>query len=458
MSSEPNSPPTRRRSLAGRITTWYVIAFIAMLALIAASAIPALRDAVRHEEAVIVDTKVERHVALLTSSGLPTYENAVEHSAQLGDDKLAVRVQDAAGNTLFQRGDLSASLRTASRTTRELRVDVGAARDPWTTLRDRMRPGMLVLLLAAIVLAIASGFLLTRKALRPIRTLATTAREVSVSGDLSRRVPISNTNDELDELSQLFNRMLDRNQRLVRGMREALDNVAHDLRTPLTRLRGNAEVALRSGDSTAAKEALGETIEESERVMAMLRTMMDISEAESGIMRLDRSRVPLVALVNDAVSLYEHVADEAGVVIDTIGDERVVVDVDAARIRQVVANLLDNAIKYNHRGGRVTVEVTANDDDAIVRVSDTGEGIPTDALPRIWDRLYRADPSRTRPGLGLGLSLVKAVVDAHGGAVDVQSEPGKGAVFTLRLPRPPVAPPIGDHDHRVRRALHPRLA
>ena len=166
-----------------------------------------------------------------------------------------------------------------------------------------------------IVLAVAGGYGLTQRALRPLRALAATARHVIDSGDLSQRVPVRGSGDELDEVASLVNEMLAHNQRLVTGMREALDNVAHDLRTPLTRVRGTAELALRTNDAPAAREALADCIEETDRVLVMLRTLMDISEAETGIMRLDRTRVSLDQLVREIAELYAHVADDAGVVV-----------------------------------------------------------------------------------------------------------------------------------------------
>jgi signal transduction histidine kinase len=298
-----------------------------------------------------------------------------------------------------------------------------------------LRPGVVQLALLTIVIAGVGGYYVTRRALLPLRALAATAEDVSVSGDLSRRVPERGGNDELQRFTTLFNRMLDRNQHLVRGMRDALDNVAHDLRTPLTRLRGNAELALRSNDPAAARDALALTIEESDRVLSMLRTLMDISEAESGIMKLDLAPVPLAKLADEAVDLYEHVAEDAGVELKLGHTDRITVVVDGVRIRQAIANLVDNAIKYTPRGGHITVDVIAEPTSAIVRVRDTGEGIDPQALPRIWDRLFRVDPSRSRPGLGLGLSLVKAIVEAHAGTVEVETTPGRGSEFRIVLPR-----------------------
>jgi signal transduction histidine kinase len=436
MSSEPTTRKPRRplRSLAFRLGAWYVLAFIISLVALVAFAVPTIRAAFDRANQVVLDERVERHVALL-ETGLPQYRAAIEHSVALGNHEAPVRIRTPNGATVYEHGDVDTARLTTERDAGVFSLEIGAPVAPWSTVLGQLRLGALLLSLGAIALAVLGGYLLTRRGLRPVRELAATARDVIRSGDLSRRVPERGGGDDLAEMSTLFNRMLERNQALVGGMRESLDNVAHDLRTPLTRLRGTAEVALRADEPAAARDALAVCIEESDHVLTALRALMDISEAETGLMRLDRAPVSLDRLAGDVLELYEQVAEDAGVSFTLTGDAQARVTGDAARLRQAIANLVDNAIKYTPQGGSVTLEVAHTATESFVRVRDSGEGIAADAIPRIWDRLYRAEPSRNRPGLGLGLSIVKAIVTAHGGTVAVESAAGAGSTFTIALPR-----------------------
>ena len=363
----------------------------------------------------------------------------VRSEQQVAPERLFVRVVDRGVESVVlsnpEGWDPSKLETVSARLADGTLVQVGKSTEARDDLLARFRATLGIVTLLIVVIALTGGWLATQSALFPIRRLTQAVQRIIRTGRTDARVPLEGTGDALDELTSLFNAMLDKIEGLVTAMRGALDNVSHDLRTPLTRLRGTAELALASPPNLERyREALADCVEESDRVLVMLNTLMDISEAESGTLQLRREPVTLADVVARAVDLYRDVAEAKGVALSADAPPDIVVVADRTRLEQVAANLIDNALKYTPPGGRVDVEVRRAADAAILRVRDTGAGIPPDELPRIFDRLFRGDTSRAERGLGLGLSLVKAIVEAHGGTVDVVSEPGQGSTFTVTLP------------------------
>lgn len=336
----------------------------------------------------------------------------------------------ARGDVVFEVGSVSLPDGTF--------LEAGRSTEQREELLRRYRAVLLPAGLAVLLAAVAGGAVLAHVTLRPLRHLNDTVRRTVETGRLDARVPTRGTGDPLDELSAAFNALLARISGLVSAMRGSLDDVAHDLRTPLARLRAVAEQALKSPDDAARlREGLGEALEEAQRVSSLLDEMMDVAEAESGVLRLAVGPVSARTLLGQAVDLFADAAEEKGIDLGTEAEPDLVLAVDAVRMRQVLANLLDNALKYARPGGRVRLRARADGDSALLEVEDDGVGIPPEDLPRVFDRLYRGDRSRSERGLGLGLALVKAIVTAHGGSVAVESEPGRGARFTVRVPAAP---------------------
>ncbi len=316
-------------------------------------------------------------------------------------------------------------------------VQVGADAEGRERVLLHFRDGFMILVVPLFVLGLAGGVFLSRQTLRPIRNLIRSVRSIDI-GKKTAKVPRSMAEDELDELAGLFNEMLDNIYRLIDGMRHSLDNVAHDLRTPMTRFRNVAEIALQTGgDADLCREALEKCVEESERIQVMLETLMDISEAEIGVMNIDRQVVDVSALIEKVADLYQFVAEEKGVEFSVRTPEHLLAAVDSTRIGQAVANVVDNAVKFTPEGGSVALEAFRIEKNVVVEIRDTGIGIRREELSKIWERLYRGEQSRSEKGLGLGLSLVKGIVDAHGGRIEVFSEPGEGSTFVITFPALP---------------------
>ena len=297
--------------------------------------------------------------------------------------------------------------------------------------------GLFATAVAPLLLAgIAGGVLLVFRALRPLRRTVTVMHHIVRTGDWAARVVPPKSTGEMRHLAEAFNAVLERQQRLVEGLRQSLDHVAHDLRTPLTRLRMTVESSWgKAAPESAARESLADCLEETQRVQATLDTLLDVAEAEAGAMKLRWERIAAADILGEVAELYEFAAEEQGAKVEVKAAPDLRFDGDRVRLRRALANLVDNALKYLGSGRSIVLSAEMTEHEIVLGVQDDGLGIAAEDLPRIWDRLFRADRSRSASGMGLGLSLVKAIIEAHGGRAEARSAIGGGSTFLLRLPR-----------------------
>lgn len=276
-----------------------------------------------------------------------------------------------------------------------------------------MRTALVWAMALTIGLGLVGGLFISRDMLRRIEAINRTSRDI-MAGDLGRRVPVRGSGDELDRLAENLNAMLDQIEALMTGMRQVTDSIAHDLRSPLTRLRSRLELTLLQPPAAADyRVAIEQTIEEAERLLATFNALLSIAQAEAGANREALADLDLGALARDVAELYAPAAEEEGLELDLSAAEGLTIRGNRHLLSQALANLLDNAIKYTPAGGRVAVTVARSGAAADLVVADTGPGIPAADRDRVLDRFTRLEASRNTPGSGLGLSLVRAVAHYH---------------------------------------------
>jgi heavy metal sensor kinase len=298
----------------------------------------------------------------------------------------------------------------------------------------------------ALLSGIGGGYTLARRALSPVDRIVEVANRITAT-DLHQRVEVLNPNDELGRLAQTFNALIDRLQKAIEEMRRFTADAAHELRTPLAVLRSGIEVALRAPRTDSEyRQALQAAVDETNRLTRLAEQLLFLSRQEAGMMQIDREEMRLDALLKDVAEQFATRADEAGVTLVVEPLAAWTVRGDDVRLSQVFYNVLDNAIKYTPRGGRITVRGRAVDDRVEIEIEDTGSGISPQHTPHVFKRFYRAEPARNGEpdGSGLGLAIAQSAIVAHGGTISIQSRSGDGTVVEISLPRverQPFSPP-----------------
>ncbi|AHF98011.1 sensor histidine kinase [Desulfurella sp.] len=298
-------------------------------------------------------------------------------------------------------------------------------------LLEKFREIFFGMILFTMLLGIIGGLIALRKILLPIKSITQTAQYIINTGKLNERIKVENTQDELYDLSVIINKMLDKIEVLVKSLKETIDNVAHDLRTPLTRIKITSELALSEQSKLNPKDALLSCLDESDKILTLLNAIVDISQIETGSLRLNIEKIQLKKLIDDVIDLYDYVIEEHNMNLSVKCNENIYIYGDFNRLRQALSNLMDNAIKYNKPNGKISIKALEINDKICLFIRDTGIGIDAKDLPYIFERLYRADKSRSKQGLGLGLSLVKAIIKAHEAKIKVKSKLNCGTIFCI---------------------------
>jgi heavy metal sensor kinase len=291
-------------------------------------------------------------------------------------------------------------------------------------------------ILACVVVAGAVGWFLARKALRPVAEITGIARKIPAE-NLDERIRADVPQDEIGRLAATMNEMIERLEKSFQQIRQFTGDASHELKTPLTILKGEIEMALRSKDDIQyMKEVLSSSLEEIDRMSYIVKSLLDLAKMDVEKGTLAKEPVRLDKVLADRHEHFKRLAFDSAVQLDILENKPVTVLGDQVRLSQLIYNLIDNAIKYTPRGGKVELRLGQDGQTAVFRVKDTGVGISAEDLPYIFDRFYRVDKARTREvgGAGLGLSICKEIAEAHGGTLTALSEAGKGSTFTASLP------------------------
>ncbi len=462
--------------IRARLTLWYVAIFSVVIGLyvVAACSIQywELNDQLYHEE--IQDMETVEGLLYFTPDGHVLLDERY-HShpdSRLMLDRL-MEVLDPQGHVLFRNEKLGSSILGGPPLPQETsmrhyfrKMQLADGRHVLTVshfhpvqgrrvliriaystelLRRRMIELLAVLMLVlplAIVAAGFAGYRVAGKALNPLTVMASLTEQITATR-LSSRIPVENPNDEFGHMARVLNGLLERLEESFQKLQRFTSDVSHELRTPLTSIRSVGEVGLQQSHSFEEyKDIIGSMLEEVARLTAMIDTLLTIAHADSGRIELNRTVFPVMDIVEESVGIVGVLAEDKKQSISVTGDAGLSVSADRGFLRMAVINLLDNAVKYSPPGSAIRIDLKPSNEGISSRryvklaIEDEGPGIPTNETHRVFDRFYRLDEGRTRDagGAGLGLAIAKWSVEAHGGEILLDSAPGKGSVFTIRLP------------------------
>jgi heavy metal sensor kinase len=383
----------------------------------------------------------DRFIRITRADGAGVYASGMPQDGRFDPRQVPPPRADAAGESRKVRLAGGATLMVATRGAAGVdgtryRVEVGTSAASVDNILAQVLIMLAVGLPVAVVVAVTGGFVLVRRALEPVERITRKAEAIT-QHNLSERLPVVRSGDELERLSVSLNHMINRLEDAIHGSKQFVADASHELRTPLTVMRGELESLAQDAQlGRATRETLGSVLEEVERLAEIVESLFALSRLDAGEAHAEWLRFDLAELAATTAEQMSLLAEDKQVRVDCESTAGVTVEGDRARLKQVIVNLLDNAIKYTPRGGRVRLSVRRESGYAVLDVTDDGIGIPAEALPHVFKRFYRVDTSRSREqgGAGLGLAIVKSICTAHGAIVEVASAPGRGSTFRVRQP------------------------
>ena len=315
----------------------------------------------------------------------------------------------------------------------KLTVQIAKSMQATDELMAGFRSAFSTTVVLILFLGLAGGWWLAKRFWRQIEAFNQMAMKIVNSGNLASRMPVTG-NDEFSVLATNMNAVLDKMEKLFQGIRQVSDNIAHDLRGPLTRLRADVEVTLQENDPRAYHLTLERVLTELQNMQEIFQSLLSLGQAEAGSLKIRKKPIDLSQLLEDIVELYGPLSEDKGQVFEANIAEKIIIEGDRQLLAQALSNLLDNAVKYVPEGGKIVLSAEFKEDKAHIRLDDSGPGIPHDMRRKVFDRFVRVDPSRTLPGSGLGLSLVKAFIELHQGNITLSDSKLGGTSFIIVLP------------------------
>ncbi len=394
-----------------------------------------LESAARRYQQFYIRLIDEHGVPLLTTPGMAERLDLRELARRTQNRPEHLVSMTGSNGQAFRVTNASARVGTTPARTFTIEIAIDVAQEEG--LLRRYRSWFWAILLATAILFPVLGYGIARHGIRPIEEIAATARRIT-STNLRERIQSEGYPSELASLAGTFNEMLDRLEGSFEQISRFTADIAHDLRTPINNIRGEAEVALaRARTVDEYRDVLESSLEEAVRLSDLIGDLLFLARAESPQTDLRRQPVNVGTLIAAVLEYYEATASDGGIsLIAAVAAERLTAALDRPLMLRAVSNLVANAIAHTPRGGSVILAASASDAELSIQVSDTGAGIPSEALPRVFDRFFRVDPSRSRSsgGTGLGLAIVQSIMTLHGGSASIASHPGRGTCVTLRMP------------------------